>query len=95
MYIKNIGKVSVMSLNDKKKIFNEVTNDDSKKVSTTRKVKKNIPLKLKQMARKNGIRITFLKNKKRFYKSQAQIRKQIQLKKKRVMKKRKKVKRKK
>ena len=52
MYIKNIGKVSVMSLNDKKKIFNEVTNDDSKKVSTTRKVKKNIPLKLKQMARK-------------------------------------------
>jgi hypothetical protein len=47
------------------------------------------------MAKKNGIRITFLKNKKRFYKSQAQIRKQIQLKKKRVMKKRKKVKRKK
>ena len=38
MYIKNIGKVSVMSLNDKK-IFNEVTNDDSKKVSTTWKVK--------------------------------------------------------
>ena len=37
---------------------------------------------MKQMARKNGIRITFLKNKKRFYKSQAQIRKQIQLKKK-------------
>lgn len=92
MYIKNIGKVSPMSVKDKKNLFNQVTTDVKKKI---KKVKKNIPLKLKQMARKNGIRITFLKNKKRFYKSQAQIRKQIQLKKKRVMKKRKKVKRKK
>ena len=92
MYIKNIGKVSPMSVKDKKNLFNQVTNDVQKKV---KKVKKSIPLKLKQMAKKNGIRITFLKNKKRFYKSQAQIRKQIQLKKKRVMKKRKKVKRKK
>ena len=92
MYIKNIGKVSVMSVKDKKNLFNQVTSNNKIK-----KVNKNIPLKLKQMAKKNGIRITFLKNKKRFYKSQAQIRKQIQLKKKRkrVMKKRKKVKRKK
>tara|TARA_Y100000389_G_scaffold159271_1_gene161044 strand:- start:4638 stop:4910 length:273 start_codon:yes stop_codon:yes gene_type:complete len=90
MYIKNIGKVSLMSVKDKKKLFNQVTSNNQIK-----KVNKNIPLKLKKMAKKHRIRITFLKNKKRFYKSQAQIRKQIQLKKKRVMKKRKKVKRKK
>ncbi len=90
MYIKNIGKVSLMSVKDKKNLFNQVTSNNKIK-----KVNKNIPLKLKKMAKKHRIRITFLKNKKRFYKSQAQIRKQIQLKKKRVMKKRKKVKRKK
>ena len=86
MYIKNIGKVSVMSVKDKKNLFNQVTSNNKIK-----KVNKNIPLKLKKMAKKHRIRITFLKNKKRFYKSQAQIRKQIQLKKKRVMKKRKRV----
>ena len=46
------------------------------------------------MAKKHGITITFKRNNKRLYKSEAQIKKQIELKKKRVKKKRVKKKRK-
>jgi len=84
MYIKNIGKVPLMTIKDKRTIFNQVTKEKSKKV-----VKKSVSQKIKNMAKKHGITITFKRNNKRLYKSEAQIKKQIELKKKRVKKKRK------
>jgi hypothetical protein len=84
MYIKNIGKVPLMTIKDKRSIFNKVTKENSKKV-----VRKSISQKIKNMAKKNGITITFKRNNKRLYKSEAQIKKQIELKKKRVKKKKK------
>jgi len=83
MYIKNIGKVPLMTIKDKRSIFNQVTKEKSKKV-----VKKSVSQKIKNMAKKHGITITFKRNNKRLYKSEAQIKKQIELKKKRVKKKR-------
>ena len=84
MYIKNIGKVPLMTIKDKRTIFNQVTKEKSKKV-----VKKSVSQKIKNMAKKHGITITFKRNNKRLYKSEAQIKKQIELKKKRVKKKKK------
>lgn len=81
MYIKNIGKVPLMTVKDKKSIFNKVTKENSKKV-----VRKSISQKIKNMAKKNGITITFKRDNKRLYKSEAQIKKQIELKKKRKKK---------
>jgi|TARA_Y100000992_G_C21208385_1_gene464164 hypothetical protein len=89
MYIKNIGKVPLMTIKDKRSIFNKVTKENSKKV-----VRKSVSQKIKNMAKKHGITITFKRNNKRLYKSEAQIKKQIELKKKRVKKKRVKKKRK-
>ena len=83
MYIKNIGKVPLMTIKDKRSIFNQVTKEKSRKV-----VKKSVSQKIKNMAKKHGITITFKRNNKRLYKSEAQIKKQIELKKKRVKKKR-------
>lgn len=82
MYIKNIGKVPLMTIKDKRSIFNQVTKEKSKKV-----VRKSVSQKIKNMAKKHGITITFKRNNKRLYKSEAQIKKQIELKKKRVKKK--------
>tara|TARA_A100001015_G_scaffold41720_1_gene45649 strand:- start:3946 stop:4224 length:279 start_codon:yes stop_codon:yes gene_type:complete len=84
MYIKNIGKVPLMTVKDKRSIFNQVTKEKPKRV-----VKKSVSQKIKNMAKKHGITITFKRNNKRLYKSEAQIKKQIELKKKRVKKKRK------
>ena len=89
MYIKNIGKVPLMTIKDKRSIFNQVTKEKSKKL-----VRKSVSQKIKNMAKKHGITITFKRNNKRLYKSEAQIKKQIELKKKRVKKKRVKKKRK-
>ena len=82
MYIKNIGKVPLMTIKDKRSIFNQVTKENSKGV-----VRKSVSQKIKNMAKKHGITITFKRNNKRLYKSEAQIKKQIELKKKRVKKK--------
>tara|TARA_B100001175_G_scaffold309934_1_gene312287 strand:+ start:410 stop:712 length:303 start_codon:yes stop_codon:yes gene_type:complete len=89
MYIKNIGKVPLMTIKDKRSIFNQVTKEKSKKV-----VKKSVSQKIKNMAKKHGITITFKRNNKRLYKSEAQIKKQIELKKKRKGSKKKRVKKK-
>ena len=78
MYIKNIGKVPLMTVKDKRSIFNKVTKENSKEV-----VRKSVSQKIKNMAKKHGITITFKRNNKRLYKSEAQIKKQIELKKKR------------
>ena len=88
MYIKNIGKVPLMTIKDKRSIFNQVTKEKSKGVvrkSVSQKVK-SVSQKVKNMAKKHGITITFKRNNKRLYKSEAQIKKQIELKKKRVKK---------
>lgn len=82
MYIKNIGKVPLMTIKDKRSIFNQVTKEKPKGV-----VRKSVSQKVKNMAKKHGITITFKRNNKRLYKSEAQIKKQIELKKKRVKKK--------
>lgn len=89
MYIKNIGKVPLMTIKDKRSIFNQVTKENSKRV-----VRKSVSQKIKNMAKKHGITITFKRNNKRLYKSEAQIKKQIELKKKRKGSKKKVVKRK-
>ena len=78
MYIKNIGKVPLMTIKDKRSIFNQVTKENSVKP-----VRRNVSQKIKNMAKKHGITITFKRNNKRLYKSEAQIKKQIELKKKR------------
>ena len=82
MYIKNIGKVPLMTVKDKRSIFNKVTKENSVKT-----VRKNVSQKIKNMAKKHGITITFKRDNKRLYKSEAQIKKQIELKKKRTKKK--------
>ena len=84
MYIKNIGKVPLMTVKDKRSIFNQIT-----KKKSAKSVKRTVSQKIKNMAKKHGITITFKKNNKRLYKSEAQIKKQIELKKKRKVKKRK------
>ena len=89
MYIKNIGKVPLMTIKDKRSIFNQVTKENSVKP-----VRRNVSQKIKNMAKKHGITITFKRNNKRLYKSEAQIKKQIELKKKRNGSKKKVVKRK-
>ena len=71
-----------MTIKDKRSIFNQVTKEKSKGV-----VRKSVSQKIKNMAKKHGITITFKRNNKRLYKSEAQIKKQIELKKKRVKKK--------
>jgi hypothetical protein len=81
MYIKNIGKVPLMTVKEKKSIFNKVTKENSVKT-----VRKTVSQKIKNMAKKHGITITFKRNNKRLYKSEAQIKKQIELKKKRKKK---------
>tara|TARA_Y100000816_G_scaffold79932_1_gene54578 strand:- start:165 stop:455 length:291 start_codon:yes stop_codon:yes gene_type:complete len=81
MYIKNIGKVPLMTIKDKRSIFNQVTKEKPKGV-----VRKSVSQKVKNMAKKHGITITFKRNNKRLYKSEAQIKKQIELKKKRLKK---------
>ena len=81
MYIKNIGKVPLMTVKDKRSIFNKVTKENSVKT-----VRKNVSQKIKNMAKKHGITITFKRDNKRLYKSEAQIKKQIELKKKRTKK---------
>ena len=70
MYIKNIGKVPLMTVKDKRSIFIKVTKENSVKT-----VRKNVSQKIKNMAKKHGITITFKKNNKRLYKSEAQIKK--------------------
>jgi len=82
MYIKNIGKVPLMTVKDKRIIFNKVT----KKKSTT-SIKRTVSQRVKNMAKKHGITITFKRDNKRIYKSESQIKKQIELKKKRKKKK--------
>ena len=81
MYIKNIGKVPLMTVKDKRSIFNKVT-----KEKTVKTLRKNVSQKIKNMAKKHGITITFKRDNKRLYKSEAQIKKQIELKKKRKKK---------
>lgn len=81
MYIKNIGKVPLMTVKEKKSIFNKVTKENSVKT-----VRKTVSQKIKNMAKKHGITITFKRNNKRLYKSETQIKKQIELKKKRKKK---------
>ena len=81
MYIKNIGKVPLMTVKDKRSIFNKVT-----KEKTVKTVRKNVSQKIKNMAKKHGITVTFKRDNKRLYKSEAQIKKQIELKKKRKKK---------
>lgn len=91
MYIKNIGKVPLMTVKEKKSIFKKVTKENSVKT-----VRKTVSQKIKNMAKKHGITITFKRNNKRLYKSETQIKKQIELKKKRkkkVLKKKRKMKR--
>lgn len=82
MYIKNIGKVPLMTVKEKKSIFNKVT-----KEKTVKPIKRTVSQRVKNMAKKHGITITFKKNNKRLYKSESQIKKQIELKKKRKVKK--------
>lgn len=81
MYIKNIGKVPLMTVKEKKSIFKKVTKENSVKT-----VRKTVSQKIKNMAKKHGITITFKRDNKRLYKSEAQIKKQIELKKKRTKK---------
>ena len=81
MYIKNIGKVPLMTVKDKRSIFNKVT-----KEKTVKTLRKNVSQKIKNMAKKHGITVTFKRDNKRLYKSEAQIKKQIELKKKRKKK---------
>ena len=78
-----------MTIKDKRSIFNQVTKEKSKGV-----VRKSVSQKIKNMAKKHGITITFKRNNKRLYKSEAQIKKQIELKKKRKGSKKKRVKKK-
>ena len=87
MYIKNIGKVPLMTVKEKKSIFNKVTKEKTVKPLTS--IKRTVSQRVKNMAKKHGITITFKKNNKRLYKSEAQIKKQIELKKKRKVKKKK------
>ena len=63
MYIKNIGKVPLMTVKDKRSIFNKVTKENSVKT-----VRKNVSQKIKNMAKKHGITITFKKTTKDFIK---------------------------
>lgn len=84
MYIKNIGKVPLMTVKEKKSIFNKVTKEKTVKPSTS--IKRTVSQRVKNMAKKHGITITFKRDNKRLYKSEAQIKKQIELKKKRKKK---------
>ena len=84
MYIKNIGKVPLMTVKEKKSIFSKVTKEKTVKPLTS--IKRTISQRVKNMAKKNGITITFKRDNKRLYKSEAQIKKQIELKKKRKKK---------
>ena len=85
MYIKNIGKVPLMTVKEKKSIFNKVTKEKTVKPLTS--IKRTVSQRVKNMAKKHGITITFKRDNKRLYKSEAQIKKQIELKKKRTTKK--------
>ena len=84
MYIKNIGKVPLMTVKEKKSIFNKVTKEKNVKPLTS--IKRTVSQRVKNMAKKHGITITFKRDNKRLYKSEAQIKKQIELKKKRKKK---------
>ena len=84
MYIKNIGKVPLMTVKEKKSIFNKVTKEKTVKPLTS--IKRTVSQRVKNMAKKHGITITFKRDNKRLYKSEAQIKKQIELKKKRTKK---------
>ena len=84
MYIKNIGKVPLMTVKEKKSIFNKVTKE--KTVKPLNSIKRTVSQRIKNMAKKHGITITFKRDNKRLYKSEAQIKKQIELKKKRTKK---------
>jgi len=84
MYIKNIGKVPLMTVKEKKSIFNKVTKE--KTVKPLNSIKRTVSQRVKNMAKKHGITITFKRDNKRLYKSEAQIKKQIELKKKRKKK---------
>lgn len=84
MYIKNIGKVPLMTVKEKKSIFNRVTKE--KTVKPLKSIKRTVSQRVKNMAKKHGITITFKRDNKRLYKSEAQIKKQIELKKKRKKK---------
>tara|TARA_B100001758_G_C18237069_1_gene518495 strand:+ start:109 stop:396 length:288 start_codon:yes stop_codon:yes gene_type:complete len=82
MYIKNIGKVPLMTIKDKRTLFSKVT-----KKKPLKSIKRTVSKRVKNMAKKHGITITFKRDNKRIYKSEAQIKKQIELKKKRKSKK--------
>tara|TARA_Y100000996_G_scaffold409002_2_gene388987 strand:- start:708 stop:1004 length:297 start_codon:yes stop_codon:yes gene_type:complete len=82
MYIKNIGKVPLMTIKDKRTLFNKIT-----KKKPLKSIKRTVSQRVKNMAKKHGITITFKRDNKRIYKSEAQIKKQIELKKKRKKKK--------
>ena len=84
MYIKNIGKVPLMTVKEKKNIFKKVTKEKTVKPLTS--IKRTVSQRVKNMAKKHGITITFKRDNKRLYKSEAQIKKQIELKKKRKKK---------
>ena len=82
MYIKNIGKVPLMTIKDKRTLFSKIT-----KKKPLKSIKRTVSQRVKNMAKKHGITITFKRDNKRIYKSEAQIKKQIELKKKRKKKK--------
>lgn len=73
-----------MTVKEKKSIFNKVTKEKTVKPSTS--IKRIVSQRVKNMAKKHGITITFKRDNKRLYKSEAQIKKQIELKKKRTKK---------
>ena len=82
MYIKNIGKVPLMTIKDKRTLFSKIT-----KKKPLKSIKRTVSQRIKNMAKKHGITITFKRGNKRIYKSESQIKKQIELKKKRKKKK--------
>ena len=82
MYIKNIGKVPLMTIKDKRTLFSKIT-----KKKPSKSITRTVSQRVKNMAKKHGITITFKRDNKRIYKSEAQIKKQIELKKKRKKKK--------
>ena len=71
MYIKNIGKVPLMTVKEKKSIFVKVTKKKTVKPLTNSK--RTVSQNVKNMAKKHGITITFKRDNKRLYKSEAQI----------------------
>ena len=64
MYIKNIGKVPLMTIKDKRTLFSKIT-----KKKPLKSIKRTVSQRVKNMAKKHGITITFKRDNKRIYKS--------------------------